>query len=1259
MTVNKADSLALVDIYNNLDGDNWYFWTGFHFWFRGYWVVGWGGIGINNHRVDSVDLSWAYLKGTIPSSIGDLTELKYLDLQSLKDSVYGGMPNEMGNLTKLEHLALNIRTEMNIPSYICTFNNLEVLKLGSNFTGNIPTELGNLVKLQKLYLSGNNLESNIPSELGNLTNLDILYLSSNNLEGNIPPELGNLNRLSWLMLNDNNIGGTIPPELGNLDSLSWFNLYNNNLEGTIPPELGNLSKLDRLNLHDNNLSGAIPPELGNLASMTKLYLHNNNLEGTIPSQLGNLANLNYLYLNNNNLESPIPAELGNLSKLQNVYVNDNKFNFTDLEIFASKDLDKFEYAPQANIELTTSVNGATTILNMDAGGTQTTYQWYYDGTAISGATSAGCEVETGKELTKYLCKAKNTLLPDLVLNGKYVIPDEERCWETGALTFCLSSGKWEKASGNNKIKATDILSINDFLYFDGTITIDTSALEIDANGEFYVDNIPLPGGNTGKYSLAVGNYNLKLLGENGQITNFLNSNLEQSAELFGIGLKIDMLTLVNEKDKTGLSIGCSMKVPGILGGCGTVEKKETEIKLSDLEITSAGITLGGVAVKDMGLLADGFCLKNLELSYNSKKNILNAGMMLGLPFGDVGGGFKIEEGLVDSIGWHIESNVAPFVIGTTTVGIKGFFGHVSSITKPAMEVELGGIFSDILSDDLYRCTLSGTMVWPATIGFKGTGQFMRPIDNSLPFQLQGNTSVAWDVPNSVFKIELGGKFGTLDEKTWLMTGQGNFNIYFKETPSVLSGKMNGTMTLPKLSDNAPFNWLNSMFDFPVNVSASDRFIYGNSKVAYGEATFKSDSHGPYTLKYVIDLTKDIDDEEYLYFKISSGKTKSAIISEKSASTNATITKTFDVPENTELGIIEIKSTIEAPVSTLTSPLGISYTETLSNDSIIYTSSTDNKEAFWTLIDATPGTWTINLENPNTEDTIITYFQLKEQEFKFSVNQNGDEVTVTWNTEEIDEGQQVCVLLDNDKADFNGFKIKEADAGLGTLNFTLDENTPDCSYYVYVQLIDEFTVNEKYADEPVYNSLASLSPPDKFSASYNTQTDEVEFSWEQASSSDVAGYILTITDEYGNDSVYAVLNSVQTNISLYIEDHENKTGKIESYNNDGKIGCPSELSSLVTSAESIPKNNKPDNKLNVYPNPTTGKCTVRYYVSTPTNCEIMLFDINGRKIKHQLSGFQTEGYHQFELDYNDLPNGIYIIKYVSNLESFSVKSVLNK
>jgi len=87
--------------------------------------------------------------------------------------------------------------------------------------------------------------------------------------------------------------------------------------------------------------------------------------------------------------------------------------------------------------------------------------------------------------------------------------------------------------------------------------------------------------------------------------------------------------------------------------------------------------------------------------------------------------------------------------------------------------------------------------------------------------------------------------------------------------------------------------------------------------------------------------------------------------------------------------------------------------------------------------------------------------------------------------------------------------------------------------------------------------------------------------------------------------------------------------------------------------------EPSQKLKVYPNPTTGNLSIRYFVSEPSKCEILVFDISGRRIAHPLTGFQTAGFHQLDFVYNEIPNGIYLIKFINKQESFTIKSILNK
>jgi Leucine-rich repeat (LRR) protein len=222
----STECKALVALYNSTGGDNWTRNSG---WLETNAPCGWYGVTCNGGRVSKIRLYNNQLGGTIPTELGNLSDLTLLDLS----------------------------TSWNSP-----------VKL----TGTIPTELGNLSNLTYLSLGGNDLTGSIPTELGNLSNLTRLYLYSNDLTGSIPTELGNLSNLTYLSLGGNDLTGSIPTELGNLSNLTELSLWGNELTGTIPTELGNLSNLEKFFLHSNQLCGEIPPELKNLS---KIPLPNN------------------------------------------------------------------------------------------------------------------------------------------------------------------------------------------------------------------------------------------------------------------------------------------------------------------------------------------------------------------------------------------------------------------------------------------------------------------------------------------------------------------------------------------------------------------------------------------------------------------------------------------------------------------------------------------------------------------------------------------------------------------------------------------------------------------------------------------------------------------------------------------------------------------------------------------------------------------------------------------------------------------------
>ncbi len=343
----QSECDALVALYNNTDGSNW---INHQDWLQTNTPCEWYGVTCNNGHVYTLNLGTNQLSGSIPTSLGNLTQLQNLWLNN--NQLSGSIPPELGSLTNLQDLELdNNQLSGSLPVELGNLTNLQTIKLCSNqltgsippelgnltnlqelelcwnqLTGSIPTELGNLTSLTGLFLFGNQLSGSIPTELGNLTNLNTLGLDSNQLGGSIPVELGNLKNLQYAWLHDNQLSGSIPTELGNLTNLIYLTLCGNQLSGNIPVDLGGLTNLQELWLSSNQLTGSIPPELGNLTNLQSLWLQNNQLTGSIPAELGNLTNLQTLWLYNNQLTGSIPPELGSLTNLQDLQLNSNQLS---------------------------------------------------------------------------------------------------------------------------------------------------------------------------------------------------------------------------------------------------------------------------------------------------------------------------------------------------------------------------------------------------------------------------------------------------------------------------------------------------------------------------------------------------------------------------------------------------------------------------------------------------------------------------------------------------------------------------------------------------------------------------------------------------------------------------------------------------------------------------------------------------------------------------------------------------------------------
>ncbi|KAK7272652.1 hypothetical protein RJT34_29387 [Clitoria ternatea] len=276
-------------------------------------------LGSTLKSLENLDLSSNKLNGTIPSSFGLLSHLRYLNLarNSLKGII---SETHFANLTSLLALILSqnsitlkfspkwippfqlewlslryctvgptfpkwLQTQKNLinlnvastglldtatmASFLCGANeSLQYLTVANNhFVGEIPNCWNRFTFLRTLNLGNNSFSGKIPSSMKYLTQIHILVLRNNQLTGNFP-SMQNCTKLLMLDVGGNELSGQVQTWVGsNLEQLQVLIMRNNLFYGNLPLSMCHLTTIQVLDLSQNNLSGEIPNCVKNLISM--------------------------------------------------------------------------------------------------------------------------------------------------------------------------------------------------------------------------------------------------------------------------------------------------------------------------------------------------------------------------------------------------------------------------------------------------------------------------------------------------------------------------------------------------------------------------------------------------------------------------------------------------------------------------------------------------------------------------------------------------------------------------------------------------------------------------------------------------------------------------------------------------------------------------------------------------------------------------------------------------------------------------------
>ncbi|CAI5461756.1 unnamed protein product [Closterium sp. Yama58-4] len=302
-------------------------------------------------NLEYMDVGWnprfdadTAISGSIPASIGNLLNLRYLKLAGNK--INGGIPKTITKLKKLEFLSVAFNSmNADLPDFLSELTALRQIDLSScQFSGSLPSTIGRLTNLTQMWLADNHFNGSVPDSWSSLTQLQALEgatmtceccsqapptphsgIAGNALSGTVPAAFFNLKSLTQLNFGNTSLSGPIPSEISSLVQLKWTDGKKANFSGPLPTTITRMTTLERFILNNNSLSGELPAELGQNPALKDLGLGSNYLEGSVPESFSGLTNLTKLVLSNNSLSGSLPTIISTLTSLSILNLHNNNF----------------------------------------------------------------------------------------------------------------------------------------------------------------------------------------------------------------------------------------------------------------------------------------------------------------------------------------------------------------------------------------------------------------------------------------------------------------------------------------------------------------------------------------------------------------------------------------------------------------------------------------------------------------------------------------------------------------------------------------------------------------------------------------------------------------------------------------------------------------------------------------------------------------------------------------------------------------------
>jgi hypothetical protein len=826
--------------------------------------------------------------------------------------------------------------------------------------------------------------------------------------------------------------------------------------------------------------------------------------------------------------------------------------------------------------------------------------------------------------------------------------------KNGVVVFSICAvglDQWELNDEEPTLTSKYGVTINDILYFNGSVTIDTVAMGLKADGELSLKNIPLPGGKKGDFSLGKGKFDIKLIGETGILTLFAFTGKEKGCKLFeGYEIDITDIKLLGGRNAHGAEISAKIKINGLTKTCGIIGGDESEFEIEGLVLSTVdGINLKGLKIKNLGLYYPGFCMEEFSFKYEKKEDVLSIGAKVKIPICTIGGGFQLAKGALDSIGWSLEVKYPPLVVfAPSTIGMSGFYGKIDGFAKNSEKpfgIKLGGIMCDAVVPIAYSFKVYGEYKQPAffelgaeDISFFKTGDF---------WQVVGAGSISADLKKYLFKIKAELKGGTGDGEVYYFKGNGEI-AYSKKTESGgLAGQLTGELTIPARDETKPERWMSKKLGLPYTASAYARFSYKAGKTISGEIDFGKD-YG--NVLYSMNFDKNYLDPDFLFLNIPALNSWLGFNEDKELLVENT--KNIDIKSDTKFALIIRNDIVALQSSKLTDPDGIVYKSDVADKNVSYSLSDNKLEEYWTLIAPKVGTWKLAYTPLTPKDSIDVYGMPTNTKNNFSIiaSQSAKNITISWDNSKMDVSDSVDIYFDNDTLNYDGEYFGTFPATAGKATIIVDESITDCNFYLFANLVKNTIIYPAYSSKLFVNPRAKYAAPVGIQSFYNGATGQLKVTWLPSTDPLVIGYIIKISDDKGLDSILTTVFIDQNSAQFIINGVDGKNIQMTSFTENGESGCPGFIKIYNDVAEEFTSTSK--SPIFVYPNPASDFIKIQNNPEFGEVNEIQIVNLMGEKLLTIDLINKNIKNEAMLIDLKEFSNGFYYLKFDVNQTTYT-------